>query len=585
MLTLEDASTWIDSTGLCLFLPRRQQFPAPAPSFVETLIGAPSETPAPSALASARGLMIRLVESGAALPLNLFGAVSEQPDFLASPEAFPYIFSLRGGRNWKTPPPQATPLVTAIWKLLEPGAALEVSEIQAGLGHEITEAAVLRGLMDLWGGLRALPLYAQDSPTRWQLTQARFSDALAVANKIAQATALSALVSLYLESVLAAAPDEIETFLSPLSARSKVREVVNGLAATRQLAFVPVGTQAMYHIAGSLPEFVEPELQPAPQPAEQAVQPAPRPQQRRPPFDRDRPRFDRPRFDRERPPRDAGRNVRPPSGPTDRPRTGPPQRDRFAAGGRSDHPPRRKPFGDRPTYRKFEEGKRPAGYQRKPEGSGGESKSFSKRPFGQRRFDKSAPPAGERRAPDRPEFRSGGGKFPPKKFGEGGSKFPPKKFGGSPKKFSGSAKKFGASKSSSGKFGAGRPRDGEKRPFFRDRPGKPGGGKTEAGEGFRRGPGPGPAQRSGKPKPSGFSKSARPGFGKPKFAGAKSSGAKFGGKKYGGLRSGSKPAGARPGFKSAQRPGSVKPPFRKGKDERRRGKGNDKGKNGGKNSE
>jgi len=639
-LTLEDAAAWINTTGLCLFLPRRHQFLAPAPSFVEASIGAPSETPAPAAIENAAALMIRLIESGAALPLNLFSTLSEQPDFLASREAFPYIFSLRGGRNWKTPPPRASPLVTEIWKLLEDRASLEVTEIQAALGREITEAAALRGLMELWSGLRVMPVYTAGEPTRWELTQTRFADLLNAANKIAQTTSLSVLVSLYLESVLAATPEEVETFLSPLTSRSKVRDVVNGLAATRQISIVPVGTQTMYHVTGSLPEFAEPE---PPAPSEVVTRPS---------FDRDRPSRE------ERSPERRLSFGRDRTG--ERPRTGP-SRDRFAASGsdrprprpaggarpggagrssgrplrtgtdpRGNYPPRRKQFGanaggpprpraegDRPPYRKSGEGK-PSGNYPPRKGADGERK-FPKRPFGQRPFNKAsdsagpssaghssarpgsarsdrpARPYGARNAEDRPRFdsRGGGGKFPPKKFGADGDKFPPKKFG-KPKFERSSKPKFGA-----GKFGAGRPGGGEKRPFFRDKPGKPGEGrpdKPERREGFEGSSAP--SQRGGwKPKPSGFSKSAKPGsgkpgfgrpgigkpkfgakkFGAPKFGSAKPGGANFGEKKYGGPKDGrpkfrGKSDGARSGFKSGPRSGGTKPPFRKRKDE-----GKDKG--------
>jgi 23S rRNA pseudouridine2605 synthase len=636
VLTREDASAWINTSGLCLYLPRRHQFLAPAPSFVEATIGAPSETPAPAALENARGLMIRLVEAGSALPLNLFGALSEQPDFLASLEAFPYIFSLRGGRNWKTPPPKASPLVTAIWKLLEDGASLQATEIQAGLGHEITESAVLRGLMDLWGGLKVMPLYAEDGPTRWELTQKRFGDALTAANKIAQTTALSVLTSLYLESVIAATPEEIETFLSPLTARSKVREVVNGLAATRQIAIVPVGTQTMYHVAGSLPEFAEPE--PRPTFIRERPSREPRDSERRPAFGRDR----------------AGQ----------RPRTGPP-RDRFAAAGsdrprprsaggarpgrpdilgrssglplrtgtdsRGNYPPRGKQFGatagrpsrpraegDRPSYRKpafdtpGEGEQRPKNYPRKAEGAGGERKPFAKRPFGQRPFNKAAGPAkpyGARSAEDRPRFEPRGGKFPPKKFGAAGGKFPPKKFGagkgtfppkkfgksnfdtGRPRPWKGGETQHPRSEGSEGRpfsprgprsgprsYDAGKPGEGQKRPFFRDKPARPGDrpSREETGgpSGFAKRSGS--SQQGWKPKPSGFSKSAKPGFGRPqfgpkKFGADRSGGSKFGGKKFGGPSSRGK-FGGKPGFKSGPKPGGVKPPFRKRKDKGDTGK-------------
>ncbi len=82
---------------------------------------------------------------------------------------------------------------------------------------------------------------------------------MTASQKVAQTTALSVLVSLYLEAVVAASSEEIETFLSPLASRSRVREVVNGLSATRQLGLISVAAQPLFHVAGSLPEFAEEE--------------------------------------------------------------------------------------------------------------------------------------------------------------------------------------------------------------------------------------------------------------------------------------------------------------------------------------
>ncbi|HEX3472174.1 MAG TPA: hypothetical protein VHT28_13405 [Silvibacterium sp.] len=635
LLTLEDAATWLNTVGLCLFLPRRSQFLASAPSFVEACSGDPSETPAAAAIENARGLMIRLMEDGAVLPLNLFGTLSDQPDFLVSREAFPYIFSLRGGRNWKAAPPKASPLVAEIWKTLEKGASLEATEIQASLGREVTEAAVLRGLMELWSALRVTPVYAGSGaangaakePTRWELTQARFSDTMNAANKIAQTTALSALVSLYLESVVSASADEVETFLSPLTSRSKVREVVNGLAATRQVSLIPVGMQTLFHITGSLPEFAEPE----PAPALPETPP-------------------RPRFERERPFRETGGPERRPSFTRDRPRqdrprTGP-RPERFAAGSaraagrggagrggagrgserplregtdsRGNYPPRRKQFGANAggAPRPRTGGDRP--YRKPPvlRPEDGERPSFTRRPFEKRPFDKPARPyAGRGAGGDRPprrhssprtsertssgqlrpgagrsSFRAGGGKFPPKKFGppkSGPKNFGPKNLGSDrPRPWKGAdastsrplrpagsgdrpfrprreeASGGPRSQRGSGPYGTGKVRDAEKRPFFRDKPGKPG-GKTAERSGPPRGKG------DWKPKPSsgGFSKSGKPAYGKPKFGEAKPGGAKFGGKKSGG----SKPSGFKPGnksgYKSKPKPGGAQPPFRKRKDE------------------
>ena len=60
-------------------------------------------------------------------------------------------------------------------------------------------------------------------------------------------------MSLYLAQVLAATEEEIETFLSPLTARSRVREVLHALTGARQLETVVVEGKTLLHIPGALP--------------------------------------------------------------------------------------------------------------------------------------------------------------------------------------------------------------------------------------------------------------------------------------------------------------------------------------------
>ena len=91
ILTIEDAETWIDSTGVSLFLPRKTQLQSPAPSFTEAIHGETNATPPPAAIQTAFEMARRLLADQKATPLNLLGTVSEQPDFLASVEALPYV--------------------------------------------------------------------------------------------------------------------------------------------------------------------------------------------------------------------------------------------------------------------------------------------------------------------------------------------------------------------------------------------------------------------------------------------------------------------------------------------------------------
>jgi hypothetical protein len=275
LVTFDDAARWLDDIGLCLFLPRHTQLPAPAPSFVEACAGAPSVTPPPAAIAHATELAARLIADRRVIPLNLLGAFSEQADFLVTPEVLPWTAAVRGDRQWKTAPGGRTaPIVLRTWEALDREGEMTAVAIRELLGRELTEAAVLRALIELWTTLRAMPLQSPGEPTRWTLLKNRFPAQLATAANTAQTTALSALLSLYLHSAVAATAEEAEIFLSPLTARSRIRDVLHGMMASRQFGTTTVASQTLLFIEGSLPEAPEPEPQPAAAPT--PPPPAPR---------------------------------------------------------------------------------------------------------------------------------------------------------------------------------------------------------------------------------------------------------------------------------------------------------------------
>ena len=264
LLTLDDATQWLEQHPLCLYLPRRAQLPAPAPSFVEAVLGTPSATPGAEAISAAHALVARLVASGTVVALNLFGTVGEQPDFLVARKALPYVLCLRADADWKHAPEKSSghkvsPLVLELWKALnDKDGSLSAAEARETLGRELTEAAVLRGLSELWQGLRIAPVFPETGqPARWELLRVRHRDALATAGSTGQVTALSLLVSIYLQSVYAATSEQIEIFLSPLASRSRVREAVRGLSATRQIQSLSMDAQTYYFLEGGLPEFAE----------------------------------------------------------------------------------------------------------------------------------------------------------------------------------------------------------------------------------------------------------------------------------------------------------------------------------------
>jgi len=269
LLTIENLRSWINTAGLVLFTPR-PQIAAPAPSLVEAVLGAATPTPTIEETTEARSLLARLVAEGLAVPLNLLGAVGsalgDAPDFVASTAVFSYVFTLRGDKAWKQPPTtsgafKVSPLAAATHEALTRRGPLSAYDLTTELGKEVTEAAVLRALNELWAHLRVLPLaQAGENATLWELTGARFSKQIKAGANAGQPSALSALISLYLGQAAVASEDEIESFLSPLASRSRIRDVIHALLSARQLETIAVEGRTVLHVAGSLPAFLVSEL-------------------------------------------------------------------------------------------------------------------------------------------------------------------------------------------------------------------------------------------------------------------------------------------------------------------------------------
>jgi hypothetical protein len=273
LLTMENLRSWINTAGLALFVPR-PQIVAPAPSLVEAVLGEPVATPTIEQTTEARSLLARLVAEGLAVPLNLLGAGAgtvhagapgDTPDFVASTAVFSYVFTLRGDKAWKQPPVtsgafKVSPLALATHEALSQRGPLSAYDLTTEVGKEVTEAAVLRALGELWTHLRVLPLaQAGENATLWELTSARFTKQIKAGANAGQPSALSALISLYLGQAVVASEDEIESFLSPLASRSRIRDVIHALLSARQLETVAVEGRTMLHVAGELSAFLAPE--------------------------------------------------------------------------------------------------------------------------------------------------------------------------------------------------------------------------------------------------------------------------------------------------------------------------------------
>ena len=276
ILTINMLRDWLNTAGLVLFTPRAGQLPAPAPSFVEAVLGAANAAPTLADSEQSRSLLARLVLDGGAVPLNLLGspagAGEETPDFIVSPLAFPYLFTLRGDKTWKQPPTtsgaaRVSPLALNTYALLADRAeqhatGMNAYDLATQLGKEVTEKAVLRALTELWQHLRVFPVPQLDgAATLWELMSTRFTKQIKAGANAGQPTALSALISLYLGQAIVASEEEIETFLSPVASRSRIRDVVHALMAARQLETIAVEGRTVLHVAGELPAFLAADAQ------------------------------------------------------------------------------------------------------------------------------------------------------------------------------------------------------------------------------------------------------------------------------------------------------------------------------------
>ncbi|WP_420237834.1 hypothetical protein ACOBR2_19955 [Telmatobacter bradus] len=262
-ITLEETRTWIEETGLCLFLPKRQFGSSITPTFVEAVCGQRNPTPEPKQIAVAEDMLVRLEKDGVVVRLNLQGLLGEQPDYVVAAWVLPYVYALRGDRDWRRSPQltgsrQVSPLAVQAYKLLEVADAT-VPTLKHTLGREVTDAAVARAITELWQQLRIIPMVnAPGEAAKWQLLRHRYQKAIAEGASTSQVTAISVLASIYLQAVIAATMEDVESFLSPLTARSKVREVIRGLVATRQVHTLTLGHAPHFYVAGTLPEFSAP---------------------------------------------------------------------------------------------------------------------------------------------------------------------------------------------------------------------------------------------------------------------------------------------------------------------------------------
>jgi len=268
--TLDEARSFLESVGFCLLYPLK---PAVlAPTFIGAWVGAEEHLPTwqhafsdPRAK-EATDLMVRALRDKAAYEAPLF---DENNAFLVAASVFPYFYALVGERNPKLAPKENTragysPLACDAFELIRRRGPISKMKLGEMLGGALSVSGLDRALAELWAKLRITRVdYTEQEGSVWDELSRWAPDVVREGVGISVPEALSALVSKYLDCVVAADQGEVETFFSNFVPRSRVKEAINALLSARELSFVHVGNRSLLQVTPPKPVFVP--RQPRPQ--------------------------------------------------------------------------------------------------------------------------------------------------------------------------------------------------------------------------------------------------------------------------------------------------------------------------------
>ncbi|HEY3930256.1 MAG TPA: hypothetical protein VGL89_17925 [Candidatus Koribacter sp.] len=278
--TVEDARDFIESVGFCTMYPLRPA--VMLPTFLAAYVGDEINLPtwqhafADPRAQEATELMVRLLRSRGAFEANVLG---ETP-FLVAESVFPFFYGLVGDRNPRQipksgPRSEYSPLAAHAFQAIQKDGPISKQKLRGTLGGDLSEAALDRALNDLWSKLRITRVdYTREEGAFWDVLFRWAPEPVREGMHLSVGVALSALVSKYVDCVVAAEQSEVEEFFGHLVARSKAREAIHALLAAREFSFVHVGGRAMLTTREAKTEFV-------PKPARADV-----PQRHRPLVDR-----------------------------------------------------------------------------------------------------------------------------------------------------------------------------------------------------------------------------------------------------------------------------------------------------------
>jgi hypothetical protein len=253
--TIEQARAFVEDVGLCTMYPQRPALLVP--TFIGAFAGSEERLPVwqqafqDSRAAEATGLMVRLLRERSAFEANPF---EENNGFLMAAAVFPYFYALMGERNPKQAPRAGTrswysQLACDAYGVIQHEGALSKQRLLEKLGGGLSTAALDKALAELWSKLRITRVdYRASEGSVWDLLYRWAPEQVKEGVGLSVPEALSALVSKYLDCVIAVEQGDLETFFGNFVARSKVKDAVNALLAARELSFVHVGGKSMLQI-------------------------------------------------------------------------------------------------------------------------------------------------------------------------------------------------------------------------------------------------------------------------------------------------------------------------------------------------
>jgi hypothetical protein len=262
--TIEEARAFVESVGFCLMYPLRPALPVP--TFMGAFVGSDDRLPTwqhaysdPRA-AQATEMMVRLLRERAAFEANLF---DENNGFLVAASVFPYFYALVGERNPKVGPKAGSrspysALACDAFELIRTNGPISKQKMQEVLGGSVSFPALDKALGELWSKLRITRVdYDASAGSHWDVLYRWAPDAVKEGIGLSVPEALSAVLTKYLDCVIAAEPSELESFFGHFVARSKVKAAVNVLLAAREFSFLQVGGRQCVQMTPPQDEFAK----------------------------------------------------------------------------------------------------------------------------------------------------------------------------------------------------------------------------------------------------------------------------------------------------------------------------------------